>query len=234
MYERLLRESQLAPLMGGKAEALRALDRLLTGPDVASLSTVDAALGDLKAIARTDLPELRTEGQGIAAAAVKQLDQQVRARAAKAGPDVLAALEEGRSATVGKYQAADVLEALRTEPVQAYRQLTAPKDSNITLLRRVQDMATGEIPKVGRAFLEDLLSTATAEGGFQRAARLQAEWQKLGLQTEQILSSDPKLRGSLEHFFLLAKRIGENPNPRISQAPESADRRSAQRAHRGR
>jgi hypothetical protein len=213
IYQRLLRESQLAPLMGGKAEALRALDRLMRGPDVAPLSVVDAALGDLKAIARTDLPELRTQGQSIAAQAVKALDQQVRARAAAAGPEVLAALEEGRGATVGKYQTAGVLEQLRTEPVQLFRQLTAPQDSAITLLRQVRDIAPAQLETIGRAYLENLMSMATAEGGFGRAARLQAEWQKLGPETKRILFADPALRQNLDHFFLLAKKMAENPNP---------------------
>jgi hypothetical protein len=213
VYDRLLRESELAPLMGGKADALRALDRLMSGPDVAPLSVVDAALGDLKTLARAEIPELRTQGQSIAAQAVQHLDRQVRARAAQAGPKVLTALEEGRGATIGKYQTAGVLEQLRTEPVQVYRQLTAPQDSAIGLLRQVREVAPGHIEKVGRAYLENLMTMATEEGGFGRAARLQAEWRKLGPETKKILFTDPGLRGELDHFFLLAKRMAENPNP---------------------
>src|SRR5205814_8718588 len=91
--------------------------------------------------------------------------------------------------------------------------LVAPKDSAIQHLRRVQEMAPAEIPKIGRAYLEDLLSMATAEGGFDRAARLQAEWQKLGPETKRILFPDLAHRAQLDHFFLLAKRLSDNPNP---------------------
>lgn len=212
LYDRLKRESELVPLMGDKGRALVALDRLLNGPEHAPVSIVDAALGDLKSMARTDIPELRTQGQGLAAMAVKELDKAVRTAAAKAGPEAVSALEEGRAATVGKYQAGDVLEQIRQEPVQAFRQMTAPKDSGIDFLRQVKTMAPDKIPDIGRAYLEDLLGTATAEGGFNRAAKLQAEWQKLGPATKRELFA-PEHVQALDHFFLLAKKLAESPNP---------------------
>lgn len=213
LYDRLKRESELVPLMGDKGRALVALDRLLNGPEHAPVSIVDGALGDLKSMARTDIPELRTQGQGLAAMAVKELDKAVKAAAAKAGPEAVSALEEGRAATVAKYQAGDVLEQIRAEPVQAFRQMTAPKDSGIEFLRKVKEMAPDKIPDVARAYLEDLLGTATAEGGFNKAAKLQADWQRLGPATKQELFSSPGLVQSLDHFFLLAKKIAESPNP---------------------
>lgn len=211
LYDRLKRESELVPLMGDKGRALVALDRLLNGPEHAPVSVVDGALGDLKSMARADIPELRTQGQGLAAQAVKELDKAVRAAAAKAGPDAVSALEEGRAATVAKYQAGDVLEQIRQEPVQAFNQMTAPKDSGIEFLRKVKEMAPDKIPDVARAYLENLMGTATAEGGFNRAAKLQADWQRLGPATKQELFGTQTQ--NLDHFFLLAKRLAENPNP---------------------
>lgn len=212
LYDRLKRESELVPLMGDKGRALTALDRLMTGPEHAPVSIVDGALGDLKSMARADIPELRTQGQGLAAQAVRELDKAVQAAAAKGGPEAIAALREGRSATVAKYQAGGVLEDIRAEPVQAFRQMTAPKDSGIEFLRKVKEMAPDKIPDISRAYLEDLLGTATAEGGFNRAAKLQADWQKLGPATKQELFG-AGLTQSLDHFFLLAKRLADNPNP---------------------
>jgi len=69
-----------------------------------------------------------------------------------------------------------------------------------------------EVAKVGRAWLDEHLRLATAEGGFERGARLQADWQRLRPEAKQILFGD-SLTAALDHFFLLAKRISENPNP---------------------
>lgn len=218
LRDRLMREKELTGvLMGDKARALVALDALVSGPSHAPISIVDAALGDLKAMARADVPELRTQGQGLAAAAVKQLDAQVRATAAKAGPEALQALEEGRAATVAKHQIAEVFGDVAgkggdAEPVSIVRKLTAPKDSAVSLLRRVREAAPTAMPEIARAKLEDLLGQATERGRFDHADKLYAEWQKLGGETKQILFPQPGQRAALDHFFLLAKRIAENPN----------------------
>lgn len=212
IFDRLMAEREMAPLMGGKAQAALALKTLLEGPDHAPLSTVDAALGDLKTLSRADIPELRTQGQSVAAQAVRQLDTAVRTAAAKGGPDVLQALEEGRAATTAKYGAADVFDQLRGEPVQVFRQMTAPKDSGIALLRQVKELAPAKMPEIGRAKLEELLSTATERDRFDHADKLYAEWQKLGPETKRTLFPGDGQISALDHFFLLAKRIAENPN----------------------
>ncbi len=213
LADRLAREKQLTGvLMGDKARASVALDSLISGPDHAPASIVDAALGDIKALARgAAMPELRTAGQGAAAEAVKQLDRVVREAVAKAGPEATQALETGRQATVAKYATADVLDSLRAEPVKGYRQLTAPKDTSIALLRQVADSTPAAMPQIGRAVLEELLTKATSEGGFQHAAKIQADWQRLGPQTKQILFGEHT--ADLDKFFLLAKKLAESPNP---------------------
>ena len=212
----LLAQNASVPFMDGtgKATALRALNRLFDGPDFQPLSVTDKILGELKGLARgAEMPELRTQGQGVAAQAVKELDALVRARAAKAGPDVLKALEEGRAATVEKWATSDVRDLLSGEPGAVFRQLTQSKDVGLNRLRQVKQVAPEEMPKVARAFLEDLMQTATQEGGFSRADRLYAEWNKLGMETKTILFKNPALVKSLDDFFMLAKKIKENPNP---------------------
>lgn len=215
LYDRLKRESELVPLQGGKARALVAMDRLMNGPDRVPLIVADRATSDLGALAGTpDLPELRTPGQGSAAVAFKALRQQVDSAAQQAGPDVFASLQQGRAATKAKYAVADLLKQLKGrsgEPVRSFGQVTAPKDSAIAQLRDLQQYAPAEIPKVGRAVLEDMLSTATQQGGFQHADRLYANWQRLGPETKRALFGDTT--GDLDKFFLLAKKLAENPNP---------------------
>jgi len=213
IYDRLKRESDLVPLMGDKARALTALDRLVGGPDYAPLSVVDGALGDLKSMARADIPELRSVGQGVAAGAVKRLDAIVRKTATDAGPDAIKALTDGRAATTSKYVVGDVLQSLADEPVAVFNRATWAKDAGIDKLRAVAQIAPDTMPQIGRAYLDDLLSKATAEGGFSRAQGLQASWQKLGPETKSVLFQDPGYIRDLDSFFLLAKKAAENPNP---------------------
>ena len=214
LYNRLRRERDLTNVLHGtKARALVALDTLMTAGDHAPLSIVDAALGDLKTLARADVPELRTAGQGAAAQAVKHLDAQVRNAATAAGPEVLRALETGRAATRAKYVAGKILEELHQEGVGVFRKATSAKDAAAGFLRDLQREAPAALPQVGRAFLEELLHKATAEGGFSRAQGLFADWQKLGAETKQLLFRDAAHIKDLDNFFLLAKKLAENPNP---------------------
>lgn len=213
VLDRLMRKKELTgTLMGDEGRAAVALDAIVSGADHAPLSVVDAALSDLKAAARgAALPELRTSGQGVAAQAVKELETALQARAKAAG--VWDDLRAGRDATIAKWTAADTLDKLRAEPVQTFRMLTQGGDAAIAKLREVVRLAPAEVPKIGRAWLEDALDTATAEGGFGREAKIWADWQRLGDETKALLYPDPNLRAALDKFFLIGKKLAENPNP---------------------
>jgi hypothetical protein len=202
LYDDLMESNKLVPLQGGKGRALVALHKIMNAPDVAPLSTVDAALGDLKSMARADIPELRTAGQGTAAAAVKELDTAVRGAAMRAGPQAYDALTNGRAATVAKYQAADVLEELHAEPVKTVQGLTAPKDSAIQKLRAVTSQVPAATPELARAYLEDLLSKP------QKVA----DWRKLGPETKATLFPDAGHVKALDQFFDLTDRISKTKN----------------------
>jgi len=215
MYQRFLREAQMTPgaVLGSKARALNALDRLMQAPDLARLSMVDDVLGELKGMARgAEMPELRTGGQATAAQMVDKLDAEVRAAAARGGPDVIKALKEGRAATKAKYATADVLDLLSDEPGKVFQQLTAGKDTALNTVRQVKALAPAEMPKVARAYIEQALEKATAEGGFKRTDGLFRDWQLLGGATKQELFG-AALTKDLDNFFLLAKKMGADPNP---------------------
>jgi hypothetical protein len=170
------------------------------------LADADRDLSALKTLAR--------EQGGLAKRAVAEYGKAVTKASEAGSPEVAQSLNAGRAATVAKYKTLDVLgDVLKTneEPVQAFRRLTAPKDTNINLLRRVQQQAPAAMKDLGRAYLEDLMSQATAEGSFDKSARLSAEWNKLGSQTKQALF--PGMVDDLDRFFLLAKRLNFNPNP---------------------
>jgi hypothetical protein len=214
IHARLLQESQLSPLMGAKAKALTVLDRFVNGPAHVSLSTAEGVLSDLKGASRgAAMSELRDVGQGSAAYAVKALSKAIEDSAAERSPEALSAIEEGRSAVKAKYEVADLLKEMRDEPVQTFNKLTARNDTNIGLLRRVRDVAPQQMPVIARAWLENQLDLATREGGFAHVDRLWSEWGKLGKETKQALFPSPGQAQALDQFFLLAKRLGENPNP---------------------
>ena len=213
IYQALKREAELVPLMGDKGRALTSLDRLMSAPDLAPLSIADSALGDLKSLARVDQTFRRTAGQGIAAEAVGNLDQAVRATAMRAGPDAMRALMDGRAATVNKFKTITILDQLRAEPRAVFNQATMRKDAGIAQLRQLARVAPDELRQVGRAWLEDALTKATAEGGFGRAQGLLAEWENLGPHTKHLLFGNPAHVKDLDNFFRLAKRMTENPNP---------------------
>lgn len=213
IFDRLQRKRELVGnLYGDEAKAATALDALISGPDHAPLSVVDAALGDIKAAARgAAMPELRTQGQGLAAEAVKQLETLVESKARETG--VWDDLRAGRDATIQKWTAADTLKKLNDEPVKTFRMLTSAGDAAIERLREVQKLAPGEMKRIGRGVLDEMLTTATAEGGFGREAKLWADWQRLGPETKAILFPDRELRTSLDRFFQVGKMMAENPNP---------------------
>lgn len=212
IYERLTR---LYPIAKRQASAgYQAIENIVNGPDFQPLSIADDNLGAIKAVVReADMPELRTVSQGLAAEAVKQLDDAVRHTAREAGVPAISALKGGRAATRVKYRAADVLDDIRTEPVRAYRQAIESNDAAIQQLRETAAFAPKELPTIARAYLDDMLSRATGEGGFSGGARLFADWQRLGPQTKRLLFQDAALVKDLDQFFLLAKKAAENPNP---------------------
>jgi hypothetical protein len=218
ILDRLLKKKEMTgQLMGAEGRAAVALDAIVNGKDFAPLSVVDAALGDLKAMARgADMPELRTTGQGIAAEAVKQLDGQVRARAAQAGPNVLKALEDGRAATKAKYatsDARDLLVPASGEPRRVFDALTSNEDAGITKLRELRKVAPQELPNVARALLTDLFEKPLADGGFSGGQGAWSNWQRIGSDTKKLLFPKPGQTQALDSFFLLAKKLSESPNP---------------------
>lgn len=213
LYRTLAVGADIAPLQGAKAAATRALARILEGPDIASASEVDSALSDLKALQR-DAAD--TPGAAAANRAVAQVHNALLREVAKAGPDALKALNEGRAATTAKYAAIEVRDFLQgntSEPVQAYGRTVAANDTNIARVRELAQTVPAEMPKIGRAFLDDVMGQATADGGFQHAARVASRWEKLGAETKALMFKDPAHITALDNFFRLAEKITKNENP---------------------
>jgi hypothetical protein len=192
---------------------LKALENILNGEDFVPASVAEGNLGAIKSIVR----DARSpQASRLATQAINALDGEIMATVNQAGPDVARALERGRALTRAKYEAADVIENFgkrAEEPVKVFNAITADQDVAVNTLRKVGRQAPQDLPKIGRAYLEGLFNMAKEEGGFGRSARLFSEWKRLGPQTKAALFKNPALVQDLDNFFLLAKRMADNPNP---------------------
>ncbi len=211
VLETLQKEHRIAGgLNGANARAMSALETIMAAPSNEALSVVDGALSDLKSYARQ-------QGPGPVSLAVKALDAAVRKTATEAGPKVIAALEDGRKATIAKYAAEDVRDLLMSgtngEPVRIFNRLTSRDDTAINALRQVKQQTPEVLPEIGRALLDDMMGDATAEGGFQHAQALASKWRKVGPETKQLLFPDKGHIQAIDQFFQFAKMAAENPNP---------------------
>ncbi len=209
LYDRMTR--QMPVTQQAADPALHAIKNILDSPDSLPASVVDMDLGAIKKLARAE--GARDVNQGMASAAVSALEKQLQSAVTKAGPDAIKALQEGRAATVQKYGADALLKSLRDEPVQVFDQATWRGDAGVDRLKDIAKQAPGELPKVGRAYLDDLLAKATSEGGFSKERGIQNTWQQLGPQTKALLFPDVAVRTELDNFFRAAKQMAENPNP---------------------
>lgn len=196
---------------------LKALQNIMDADDFMPAVRLDKNLSAIKKLARgaghgEQMAELRSPAQGAAAHAVQYLEDAVQRAIAQAGPEAVAARDAGRAATRAKAAAGDVLKRLREEPVQAFDQALYREDRGIKQLREVATLAPGEMPKIGRAFLEKLIEKATAKGGFGREQGLFTAWENLGPETKKLLYPNPRLRRDLDAFFRLAVKATEEPN----------------------
>lgn len=207
LYENM--QKWMEPAKRDANAGFQAMKSIMEGKNVLPASQAEIGLGGLKGLARDGSPR----NAGIAKFIIPKLQQQIDDAAALGGQSAIDGLQAGRAATAAKYTTEGVLNQLRTEPVQVFNQLTWQKDSGVGLLRKVQKEVPGELPKIGRAYLEDLFTKATAEGGFSRAQGINASWQNLGPETKMLLFRDAQLVSDLDKFFLGAKKLAENPNP---------------------
>lgn len=170
--------------------------------------------GTVEAAAPAAAPEASAAAStAVVPAAKRELITAPRVEGTPAGNEATQALQWGRKATAEKWQTGEVLKAMREEPVQAFGQTVYAKDAGIDHLRRLAREAPGEMPKIGRAYLEKLFDVSTAQGGFDSGARVWQEWQNLGPETKRLLYGSPRMVQDLDNFFLLVKKINENPNP---------------------
>ncbi len=212
IYEQLSRERELmGTLMGDRGRMLVALDKLMQAPAYESLSVVDSVLGDLKRFSRVENVAERTEGQGIAAEAVTQLEKAVTAKAEQIG--AMPALREGRKATIEKWSANDAADKLRESDVQAFRQLVSADDVNIAQLQDVAKRTPTVVPQLARALVDDVFDAGMVDGSFSldAAPKMAAAWAKYGDATKRLLIPNAMVRQRLDAFFSHALKAKNAP-----------------------
>lgn len=207
----LARLKQEMPLAQQQASrGLQAIDNIVNGDRIQSASVADQNLSALKQLQRE---AVNPKTMFLANKAVNAVAPLVDQAVAKAGPQAVDALNEGRSLTKAKYATDATIDQLPVEPVRLFDKLTSRRDTSINLLRDVASKAPTSMPAVGRAYLEGLFENATSAEGKPGSGTAYANWNKLGDATKKTLFPSPTLRGRLDDFFTLAKTVGDNPNP---------------------
>jgi len=208
-------DATIPSAQGQASPGLSVLRQIMSRPDYVDVNTAISDLSAIQGIARTrgELDAVRGLSKGLAATAVPPFRRAIDAAATDAGPDAVRALAKGRTATAQKYAAAAVLDQLPDEPAQIVQRLTRKGDQGVQLLRGVRTVAPGELPNIGRSFLEGLLDDMTVEGDLRRTGTALNQWNKLGQETKDILFPDKKVQGQIGDFFKLAKMSVERANP---------------------
>lgn len=208
-----IEKSAIPETLKQSSPGLTAMRAVVNGPDIVDIDSAIRNLSSIQNIARSDLPAVRGASKGIAAAVIPQYRAAIDAAAKAMGPEAEQMLNRGRALTTQKYQTFKVLDKLPKSPVQLVRRLTLNEDSGIDMLRAVNKFAPAQMPDIGRSVLEGILSGSTAEGGFNKAGTALNRWNKLGPETKKIIFNDPARVKDIDDFLMLAKMIGENPNP---------------------
>lgn len=213
VLEQLQRQTRLGQQQ--YAPAQMAVEDLVNGPRFVPASVAEKNLGALKDVLRknTLTGGVTNDAGALASTSIDQLQSDIdKAVREGGGPEALTALKAGRENTAKKYQAIDLVDQFKAEPVKLYNQMVAPHDGNIDFLRNVQKLAPEQMPEVGRAWIDGAMDKATEAGKFDHADRLYADWQNLGDASKRILFKTPEHIADLDKFFQAAKDASKVEN----------------------
>jgi hypothetical protein len=175
----------LTPDERSKSVALNAMRQLIEGPDVVGAVRADKHLSAMKRILREEggaFPNIRTRDQALAQKMIAQLEGDLAASAERAGPGAMDALKRGREATKAMYATAEVLDQFKTEPVATFDKLARDRDKSIALLRQVAAEAPSELPKLGRAIVDEI-----------HATRSYGKWATYGRESKRLILGSDKM-----------------------------------------
>jgi hypothetical protein len=162
----------------------------------------------------------RTKKEGLSAFSFGEVKQAIDARLRKMGLPAEKAFQDGRFAWRNMQRTNELLDAIAPtkegvgrEPVQTFDRLVRPGDVNIAMLRRVNAVAPAEMATLGRAALENHLTTILKHGDLDHTKAFLNWWDGLGDQTKLILYTDPKRVKKIGQLALAMKTWADSPNP---------------------
>lgn len=207
-------KKQLPVAQQQSSRGLKAIENIVNGDDYTSASTAESDLSAVKAIQRE---AVNAKTKYLAGKAVTEFAPTVDKAVSAGGQDAIDALQEGRALTKAKYATQETIDKLNTEPVKLYRQLTAPGDTAINLLRDVKSKAPSAMPAMARATLQGLLEDAQNGKGIKAAVD---GWGKLGDETKLELFGDPAKVKAIDDYMALRQRISESGSPGMESPVE--------------
>lgn len=103
------------------------------------------------------------------------------------------------------------------EPVNVYQRLTQEGDKRARLLERLQKTTPKELPKLGRAYVEDVLQSWRDTGESMPtqgvAQKMWNDWHALGDEAKKKMFPTPMVKQNWDEFFDGVRQIARNPNP---------------------
>lgn len=193
------------------AQQEKMLGSIMEGPDFKPASIAESDVGNLKSYLRNQ-PELN-EARLRHTEVLDALQENVNRAVSEGGPSALKALEDGRKNWARKMEFEEFTKTLREEPVQTFNKAVWRNDTGIGWLRQADHLSPEVMPKVGRAWLENVIDTATASGELSREAGMLKQWESMGPQTKKILFREAAHIKNIDNFFRLAKAMADTPNP---------------------
>ncbi len=164
------------------------LKQIMARPAYVDIETAINDNSALQNLARTETPQLRTQAQRISSALSSPYRDAIDQAATKLGPDAMQMLQDGRQATINKYELGKAVPKQTAQnPVNLANYLTAGDGKAVPVLQTLQKHIPDAIPDVARATVENIFGHTTAKGGVSRVPGALAKWNKLGSETRQIL-----------------------------------------------
>lgn len=201
--------NNLTPVQQMASPAFTQLKSLMTRSDLTHMPAMefDKFLGALKSITRNGESQiLSSPSQALAKNVIGVGENSMDQALAGAGPDVKTALQRGRDA-VRDYHASDEFrQDLGDEPASIYDAMTKGGNRAINTLQTLKGYSPAAVDTIGRTYLNEMLDKATREGGWGRSNGVDADWNRLGDDTKELLYG-PETTRSLNQLFLGAKRL---------------------------
>lgn len=212
-------QTWMEPAKRNASAGFQAIKSIVEGPNYIPAEVAEQGLGGLKSLAReAKSPDLRNVNAGLGANAAKQLQALIDQTVSSAGPDAIDALRAGRMAHAAKMGTAEVLGAIREEPVQAFSQTVWAHDAGIDQLRQVAKEAPQQMAQIGRAYLDEMFKDVRSDDA-KTAARAAKQWSNLGLETKKILFNQT---GQVKQIDSLVARAQKLTQPaQVTQVLES-------------